>query len=563
MLRALVRVGRLFLPLWPWIALLLVATVAGISAELLEPWLHQVFVNRVLLGRQTRLLPRILALYAAAAAAHWVAGNLVQYAFLQATERFSVRLRAAAYANLRRLSLRGLRRLSTGEAVAALQQFGPEVGEGYLALFQALLASAYRLPASLALMARLNGPLMRFMLPALAVYPLYPLLTARPLRRALTTLSLFDVQAQGVVNDRVQGLRGLLHRTDATADAGELRALLWRRVALRIRAFLVDRTGALLDVAAHQGLTVLLLGVGGAAVLRGEMTVGGLLAFLEYVRGVEGPVRRLLHLPIGAQRVAVVAERVFRLLDARPDVPGPRRGRRAALRGEIAFHDVGVRGDDGRAILQEITLTIPAGCRCAVVGGSGAGKSTLGALIPRHLDPDVGTVLLDGHDLREYDLEGLRAAVALVPQDPVFFRESLLENVRVGRPAAREAEVGDALRRAHAEDLLQGAKPEGRRLQEAGGNLSGGQRQRLALARAYLQDAAVLVLDEPTAALDPPLQRAVLQDLFAGLRGRTLVFITHQWDLAARADLVVVLEGGRIQRAGPPARVLWGVRRQG
>ncbi len=557
-LRILWRVGRFYLPLWPWLLLLVVATVAGISAELLEPWLHQVFVNRVLLGRQAGLLPEILILYACAAAANWVAGNLVHYAFLQATERFSVRLRVAAYGHLRRLSLRSLRRVSTGEATAALQQFGPDVGEGFLALWQSLLASLYRLPASLALMGRLSGPLMRYTLPILAIYPLYPLLTAGPLRQALTRLSLFDVRAQGVVNDRVAGLRGLLHRTEAAPDVGALRGLLIRRVPLRIRAFLVDRAGALLDLAAHQGMTVLLLGLGGAAVLRGQMTLGGLLAFMEYVRGVEGPVRRLLHLPIGAQRVAVVAERVFTLLDAPVDVRPPRHGRPAQLRGRIELLGVGVLGDAGQELLQGVSLVIPAGARCALVGGSGAGKSTLAALLPRYLDPDRGAVRLDGFDAREYDLAGLRQAVALVPQDPVFFRENVLENVRLGRPGATDAQVREALRRAHAEELLEGGPVGGRVLGEGAGNLSGGQRQRLALARAHLQDPAILVLDEATSALDPELQRAVLREVFASARGRTVVFVTHQLDLAATADLVVVLGGGRIQRVGPPARVLWG-----
>ena len=544
------------LPLWPWLLLLLTATIAGISAELVEPLLHQAFINRVLLGRQAQLLPEILSLYAVAALGDWLAGNVVQYAFLQAAERFSVRLRVAAYGNLRRLSLPSLRRLSTGESTAALEQFGPEVGEGFLALMQSLLASLYRLPASLALMAHLSGPLARVMLPVLALYPLYPLLTAGPLRRALTALSLFDVQAQGVVNDRVHGLRALLHRIEARTDVEALRTLLWRRVPLRLRVFFVDRAGALLDMAAHQGLTVLLLALGGAAVLRGEMTLGGLLAFLEYVRGVEGPVRRLMHLPISAQRVTVVAERVFALLDAPPDVAAPRHGRPARLRGAISFRGVAVRGDDGRPILQDVSLEIPAGARCALLGESGAGKSTLAALIPRYLDPQQGSVLLDGADAREYDLGQLRLAVALVPQDPVFFRETVLANVRLGREGASAAQAREALRRAHAEELCEAAHPEGRILHEGGGNLSGGQRQRVALARAYLQDPAILVLDEATSALDPRLQRAVLRDLFAAAGRRTVVFVTHQWELAACADLVVVLEGGRVQRVGPPSRVL-------
>jgi ATP-binding cassette subfamily B protein len=550
------RVAWAFRHEWPWHLLLVASTLGGISAELVEPWLHQIFVNRVLLGRRLDLLPDILWLYAAAAMAQWLAHSGVHFAFVQATERFSVRLRVAAYAHLRRLGLRALRRVSTGEATAALQQFGPEVGEGFLALTQSLLASLYRLPASLALLSRLNGPLLRWTLPALALYPLYPLLTANPLRRALTSLSLFDVHAQGVVTDQVAGLRALLHRTDARPDVAALRSLLWRRVRLRVRAFLVDRAGGLLDILAHQGMTVLLLGVGGLSVLHGRMTVGALLAFLEYVRGVEGPVRRLLHLPVGAQRVAVVAERVFALLDEPLDVRPPRRGRPARLRGEVELRGVGVRGDDGAFILRGIDLRVPAGAFCAVVGESGAGKSTLGALIPRYLDPDEGQVLLDGVDAREYDLEGLRAAVALVPQDPVFFRESVLDNVRIARPGADDAQVRAALERAHAGELLAGGGTSGRTLQEGAGNLSGGQRQRVALARAYLQDPAIFVLDEATSALDPALQRRVLEDLLA-LRGRrTVIFITHQPEVAARADLVVVLREGRLVRAGPPARVL-------
>jgi ABC-type multidrug transport system fused ATPase/permease subunit len=551
-LRVLVRVAAAFLPFWPWVAGLVVATVAGISAELVEPLLHQAFVNRVLLGHEIGLLPEILGLYAAAAAAQWLAGTAVAFTFLQSTERFSVRLRVAAYAHLRTLGLRQLRTVSTGEATAALQQFGPEVGEGILAVFQALLASLYRLPASLILLARLNGPLLRWTLPLLCIYPLYPVLTSGPLRRALTRLAIFDVWSQGVVNDRVAGLRTLLHRVDSRPDVDALFGVLWRRVRLRMRAFYVDRAGGLADIVAHQGLTVVLLGAGGMAVLHGQMTVGALLAYLEYVRGVEGPVRRLMHLPIQAQRAAVVAERVFWLLDAPADVRAPRHGVRAELRGEVEFRGVTVRSDDGRAILTDVSFRIPAGAVCAVVGGSGAGKSTLGALVPRYLDPDAGTVLLDGRDARTYDLASLRAAVAVAPQDPVFLRESVVENVRLGRPGATDAEVRAAMTRARIDDVA------ARTLQEGAGNLSGGQRQRLALARVYLQDPAVLVLDEATTGLDPALQRRILADLM-GLRGRrTVILITHQMDVAGCADLVAVLQDGHLQRFGVPSAVLRG-----
>ncbi len=562
-LRVLGRAAWHLLPVWPWLLGLLVATLAGISAELVEPWLHKNFVNRVLLGHDLRLLPTLLVLYGAAALAQWLSGTAVHYCFVQSTERFSITLRLSAYVHLRGLGLRRLRHLSSGEVTAALQQFGPEVGEGLIALGQSLLASLYRLPASLLLLSRLNGPLLHWTLPALALYPLYPAVTSGPLRRALARLALYDVHTQGVVTDRVAALRAMLPSVDPRPEATMMGALLWRRLGLRVRAFLVERAGGLVDMLAHQGMTVLLLGLGGMSVLHGHMEVGGLLAFMEYVRGVEGPVRRLVHLPVNAQRVAVVAERVFTYMDLEPELTAPARGRPAHLRGAVEFRDVVVRGDDGRFLLDGVNLRIPAGAHCVILGQSGAGKSTMGALIPRFMDPDAGQVLLDGADAREYDLGGLRRAVALVPQDPVFVRESVLDNVRLAAPWATAAAAERAVRRAHAEDLLEGGA--GRILDEAGGNLSGGQRQRLALARAYLQEPAVLVLDEATSALDPPLQHAVMSDL-AQLHGRcTVVMITHQEEWARRADLVVRVEDGRITYAGPPggAGIGLGVPRRG
>lgn len=611
-LRVLLRVFWHFLPLWPWQLGLIVASFAAISAELAEPWLHEQLVNRVLIGRQVDLLPRILVLYVAVATAHWVAHSAAHYFHLQGSERFSIRLRTRTYAHLRRLSQRALRVESSGELVAVLQQFGPEVGEGYLELLAAVFAALYRLPASLALLARLNGGLLLTILPALSLYPLYPLVTVRPLRRALTGLALYDVATQGVVNDHVVGLPALMHRVDGRTDVTSLRDLLWRRLSLRIAVFTVDRLGGLLDVAAHQGLAVLLFGLGGMAVLQGRMSVGALLAFMEYVRGLEGPVRRLMHLPIGAQRVAVVADRVYAVLDRPVDVVAPRHGRHVRHftgggPGALALRAVGVTGGaDGRPILRDLTVTLPAGALCAVVGGSGAGKSTFGALLPRLLDPDSGSVTLDGVDLREYDLRELRGAVAHVPQNPIFFRDTLLANLLLARPDASAAEVDDALERACCGDFLipaapssprgglrgitaaspstahhgpagspratgtpvsafEGASPDragamrhplSLRLSEGAGNLSGGQRQRLGLARGFLQGGCVLVLDEVLSGLDPVLQAKVFSQLTA-LRGqRTVVLITHQWELARRCDIVVLLAEGRLVRVGPPAQVL-------
>ncbi len=553
--RTLLRVLTTFRPMWAWVVGMMIATIAGVSAELVQPLLQQLFVNRVLLGHEVHLLGEVLVLYLCAALADWLANNALYYCFLQASERYSILLRIGAYRHLRRLSLRALGRQSSGEVVAALQQCGPEVGEGFLQILQSLTAIAYRLPTSVLLMARLSGPLAIWTIPALCLYPFYPLITVRPLRRALASLALFDVQSQGVLNDHVVGLPALLHRRDAEPEATALYTLLWRRIRMRTRVFMVDRMGGLLDLAAHQGMTILLLAMGGLRVLHGQMTVGGLLAFFEYVRGVEGPIRRLMHLPIGLQRVAVMAERVFHVTDEPEDVPAPRQGRTIHGRCGFELRDVTVVSDDHRPLLRNINARIPPGSVVALLGGSGAGKSTFAALLPRYIDPAVGAVYLNGVDLRSYDLSDLRSKVAVVPQDPVFFRESLVNNVRVGRPGASDEEVRRALQKAETGDfvILEGNE---RFLHQAAANLSGGQRQRLALARAYLQDAPVLVLDEPTSALDPALRQRVLHGCLRDRGRKTIVLITHQPEDAWQADLVIVLSDGRIQAAGPPSKVL-------
>jgi ATP-binding cassette subfamily B protein/subfamily B ATP-binding cassette protein MsbA len=191
------------------------------------------------------------------------------------------------------------------------------------------------------------------------------------------------------------------------------------------------------------------------------------------------------------------------------------------------------------------------------VGASGAGKSTLAALVPRFLDPWTGAVLLDGRDVRELRLADLRAQVAVLPQEPALFPRSVAENIAYGRPTATRAEVEAAARAAGVHAVVE-RLPDGYDtvLGAGGASLSGGERQRVALARALLKDAPVLVLDEPTSALDPAGERVALAGIARLAAGRTTLLIAHRRSTAAGADRVVVLAGGRVVEAGPPAELL-------
>jgi ATP-binding cassette, subfamily B, bacterial len=212
---------------------------------------------------------------------------------------------------------------------------------------------------------------------------------------------------------------------------------------------------------------------------------------------------------------------------------------------------------EGAPVLRHLDLEVAAGERVCVVGPTGAGKSTLLALLLRFYDPDAGAVELDGTDLRDLGLASLRRQLALVPQDPWILDGTVADNLRFGRPGATDAEVEAAARAALVHEFVH-RLPDGWNTQigEGGVRLSGGQRRRVALARAILRDASVLLLDEPTSGLDAASEQAVLDALDRAAEGRTVLAVSHRLSLAARADRVVVLDGGRVVEQGPPGDLL-------
>ena len=220
------------------------------------------------------------------------------------------------------------------------------------------------------------------------------------------------------------------------------------------------------------------------------------------------------------------------------------------VRGDIEMNRVAFRyGAD--PVLSDVTLKIPAGQSVALVGPSGAGKSTFVNLVPRFFDPQQGQILIDGQDLRAVRQADLRANIALVSQEPVLFNESILENIRLGRPAATDADVREAARQAGALEFIE-AQPEGflTKVGERGGRLSGGQRQRISIARAFLKDAPVLILDEATSALDTDTERSIQQSLALLMKGRTTLIVAHRFSTIRDVDRVLVFDGGRIVADG-------------
>jgi ATP-binding cassette subfamily B protein len=255
------------------------------------------------------------------------------------------------------------------------------------------------------------------------------------------------------------------------------------------------------------------------------------------------------------QRAAGATERLVEMLGAVDSVQDPAVpvALPRPVRGQIVLDNVGFRypARPETSALDGVSLTVEAGETVALVGPSGAGKSTVLQLLMRFYDPQSGAIRLDGVDLRDMARADFRGAMALVPQDPVIFAASALENIRFGRPEASEAEVQEAARAAAAHDFI-AALPQGygTYLGERGVMLSGGQKQRIAIARAILRDAKVLLLDEATSALDAESERAVQAAVDRLAQGRTLVVVAHRLATVKRADRIVVFDQGRIAAIG-------------
>ncbi|OLD08661.1 MAG: ABC transporter [Deltaproteobacteria bacterium 13_1_40CM_3_69_14] len=298
--------------------------------------------------------------------------------------------------------------------------------------------------------------------------------------------------------------------------------------------------------------TAFVLWRGASLVLASAMTAGSLTVFLSYLHKFFKPVQDLAKMTGTIAQAAVGVERVRGILDIdmsipeRPDAREPGR-----LEGAIEFDRVAFAYDPASPVLKSVTFSIRAGQFVGIVGTTGSGKSTVVSLIPRFYDPTAGRVLIDGVDIRDYKLQGMRDQIGFVLQDTVLFRGTIRENIAYGRPDAAEKEIVEAARLANAHEFI-ARMPDGYHTQvgERGLTLSGGQRQRIGIARAVIRNSPILILDEPTAALDSESEKVVIEALERVMKGRTVITIAHRLSTIRDADKIVVLKDGRVAEQG-------------
>lgn len=304
--------------------------------------------------------------------------------------------------------------------------------------------------------------------------------------------------------------------------------------------------------------TAIVVMFGCLQVLVGKMTPGDVLVFASYMAQIYQPIRQITRLSTRFSRASVSIERINGILETAPEIEDdPNAVTINHLNGDIAFDNVAFSYQAGKKVLDNVSFRIQPGERIALVGASGAGKSTIANLLIRLFDPSEGTVLIDGRDIKQYKRSSLRQEIGVVLQSPVLFGTSIKENIAYGRPDATQADIEHAARQVHAHEFIM-ALPDGydTLMAESGNTLSGGQRQRICLARALIRKASILIMDEPTSAVDAESQ-ALIRDAMNRLHhGRTILLIAHQFHTIRDFDRILVLKNGRIIEEGNHAKLM-------
>ena len=552
-------------PFWRHSGWLFVLSLLAAPLTLLQPLPLKIVVDSVLGARELPawlawLLPAgtprhgLLALAAVAGLliAIAVSKQLFELAFAvlhsYTGEKLVLAFRAKLFRHAQRLSLSYHDTAGTTNSTYRIQYDAPAVKWIALDAFIPLLASTLTLAAMIVVMARIDGSLA---LVALTVAPVLYAVSqfySRRLKARWHEAKDLESSSFAVVQEALSSLR--LVKVFAQEEREEERYVRHARRNLReqIKLTLAGGSFGLIVGLAIAAGTAVVLFLGAQHVQEGRITLGELIVVMSYLALLYTPLQTISKSAASLQGSLVSAERAFALLDAAPEVverPDARPLVRAC--GDIVFEQVSFAYNPERTALRDVSLAIAAGARVGLAGTTGAGKSTLASLLLRLYDPTRGRILLDGVDLREFKLRDLRNQFAIVLQEPLLFSSSIAENIAYARTDATEKEIIAAATAANAHEFIT-RLPQGYQTEvgERGVQLSGGERQRISLARAFLKDAAILILDEPTSSVDVKTEAVILEAMERLMRGRTTFLIAHRLNTLAVCDVRVQLEQGRI-----------------
>ncbi|HUR21574.1 MAG TPA: ABC transporter ATP-binding protein [Vicinamibacterales bacterium] len=537
--------------------MVLAISLVSTSLSLWLPYLTKDLIDKALIGRNSAALFRIVTLFATVGVVGFVLNVASGLIYTRVSADILFDMRRELYEHLQRLSPRFYAVTRLGDIVSRINSDISEIQRVAAEAALAWVGNVLFLIGGIVILVWLDW---RLFVVGLTTLPLsaWALVTYR--RRLDSRVTELRERSAAIGTFLIETLQA--NRTVVTSGAEK------REVSRfsRLNAAFVETVMGLQRV--HYlvgGLPSLLLAGGTAAVffyggyrvVEGTMTMGTLAAFMAYQARVVAPVQALMGLygslatmKVSWRRVEEILKTPVEVVEAKDAIALP------TVRGEIEFDKVTLTYGRGGAVIEDISFRVAPGETLAIVGASGSGKSTIADVLLRLLDPDSGIVRLDGHDLKGVKISDLRKHVQLVEQEPLLFHTSIEANVRYANPDASDDEVLRALEAAGISRFVADL-PEGVRtvVGDRGIALSAGERQRIALARALVTNPSVLILDEPSAALDPASERQVMEGYRQAMRGRTTIVISHRLDVVRAADQAVMLEGARVVERGTPAQL--------
>jgi ABC-type multidrug transport system fused ATPase/permease subunit len=564
MIRFAVRLVR---PYWKWLLIVVAAMLVETAMALASPWPLKIVLDSVfdskpmppafawLAGGEGDRLARLnvavvstiaIALLQAAAA------YLNAYYTVSIGQWIAHDLRHSVYAHLQRLSMSYHDKQQVGPLISTITDDINAVQDFASTSLLDILIDTLTIVGMLAVMFTLNW---RFTLVALAVTPLLAVFVFR-LRKVVRQATRDVRLRQSEIVSIVQEGLGAIRVVKAFAQGGFERQRLDAKSVESVEAALYARRvrsllGPVVTTLVALG-TAAVLWFGARLVLEGAMTAGSLVVFMAYLGKLFRPIQDLARAGTNVAQAAVGLERVKAVLDADERLPRAAHARvLTEVAGRVEFRDVRFGYDPNRPVLTGVSFVVEPGQLVGLVGPSGSGKSTLASLIPRFYDPDSGAVTIDGTDVREFTIRSLRRQIGFVLQDTQLFYAPIWQNIAYGQPDATREQIIGAARLAQAHEFIE-ALPDGydTLVGQGGLRLSGGQRQRLGIARAIVRDAGILILDEPSAGLDAESERLVFEGLERLLAGKTTFVIAHRLATIRRADIILVLDQGRIVERG-------------
>ena len=548
------RAFAFLVPYWRRLVLVLLISLISTATTLAIPYLSKDLIDTALIGRDLGALRRMVGWFIALGLFGFLLNVVSGLRYTRVSAEILFDMRLSVYEHLQRLSPRFFARTRLGDIVSRLNNDISEIQRVAAEAALAWVGNVLFLAGSLVMMFWLDW---RLALIALAPMPLSLVALGFYRRRLESRVAELRQRSADIGSFLIETLQAMSLVVASNAQGRErarFRGLNGRFIAAlmkmqRVTYFAGGLPGTLLSIG-----SAIAFFYGGWRVIDGTLTLGTLGAFLAYQMRVFAPAQALMGLYASLATARVSWARVREILDAPVEViESPEAIPLPIAQGDIVCESVTLTTERDLRVLDAVSFVARRGTTLALVGGSGVGKSTIAYLVTRMLDPDSGVVRLDGHDLRTLKLEDLRRHVVLVEQEPTLLHATVAENIRYVRPDASDAEVRRAAEAAGIARFVD-ALPNGYQtlVGERGLAVSAGERQRIALARAFLADPAVLVLDEPTAALDALAQRQVIDGYQAVMRGRTTILITHRRELAMAADYVVVLDGARVVDQGRP-----------